>query len=150
MTEAGIGTRHVICMHGGNRYALPLSLVRRVAEVSALSRVPRAPPGLLGVMNHGGRVACVIDLGPLVGLRARPARPDGRVVMLQRQRGDLGLYVSEVAGIELLPGEGAVPLGERQGAAVAELSRPEGPLKLIDPDLLARAIDNLVEPPAPR
>src|SRR5437879_11806056 len=94
--------RHVICLHGGNRYALPLEAVRRVADVSPLARVPRAPPGLLGVMNFAGRVTCVVDLGPLVGLRARPARPEGRVVMLQRARGDLGLYVSEVAGHEVI------------------------------------------------
>jgi chemotaxis signal transduction protein len=137
-------------LHGGNRYALPLTAVRRVAEVSQLSRVPRAPPALLGVMNHAGRVACVIDLGPLVGLRARPARPEGKVVMLQRQRGDVGLFVSEVAGIELVADETAERMPERQGAAVAEVQRDEGPLKLVDPELLQRAIDTLVEAPSPR
>ena len=96
--------RAVICLHGGNRYALPLSAVRRVTEVTFISRVPRAPPALLGVMNQQGRVACLVDLGPLVGLKARPARPEGKIVMLQRPRGEVGLYVSEVAGIEDLPG----------------------------------------------
>src|SRR4051794_38753391 len=95
--------RAVICLHGGNRYALPLSAVRRVTEVSALARVPRAPPALLGIMNQQGRVACLVDLGPLVGLKARPARPEGKVVMLQRHKGEVGLYVSEVAGIEEPP-----------------------------------------------
>ena len=47
--------RAVICLHGGNRYALPLSAVRRVTEVTFISRVPRAPPALLGVMNQQGR-----------------------------------------------------------------------------------------------
>jgi purine-binding chemotaxis protein CheW len=136
--------RHVICLHGGQRYALPLSAVRLVTELSPLSRVPRAPPPLLGVVNHAGRVACVVDMGPLVGLKARPARPGGRVVLLQRPRGDLGLYVSEVHGIEQLPDE-AQPLPEREGAALFQLDLPEGPVKLIDPDLLSRAIDNLVE-----
>lgn len=136
--------RHVICLHGGQRYAIPLSAVRRVTEVSALSRVPRAPPALLGVMNHGGRAACVIDFGPMVGLRARPARPEGRVVMLQRSRGDLGLYVAEVHGIEELPDDAQL-LPQAQGAASAQIDLPEGPVKLIDPDLLLRAIDNLVE-----
>ena len=78
--------RAVICIHSGERYALPLWAVRRVTEVSAIARVPRAPPALLGVMNQQGRVACVVDLGPLVGLKPRPARPEGRVVMLQRPR----------------------------------------------------------------
>ena len=66
--------------------------------MSYVSRVPRAPPSLLGIMNTQGRVACLVDLGPLVGLKARPARPEGKVVMLQRARGEVGIYVSEVAG----------------------------------------------------
>ncbi|MBS2025146.1 MAG: chemotaxis protein CheW [Deltaproteobacteria bacterium] len=136
--------RAVICQHGGQRFALPLSAVRRVTEVSAMARVPRAPPALLGVMNQGGRVACVIDLGPLVGMKARPARPEGRVVLLQRTRGEVGLYVAEVHGIESLPDEVSV-LPERQGAVLSQFNLTEGPVKLIDPELLSRAIDNLVE-----
>ena len=136
--------RAVICIHSGERYALPLSAVRRVTEVSAIARVPRAPPALLGVMNQQGRVACVVDLGPLVGMKPRPARPEGRVVILQRPRGDVGLYVAEVAGIEPLPAE-LEPLSSPVGAACATVALPEGPVKLIDPELLQRAIDNLVE-----
>jgi len=136
--------RAVICLHGGNRYAIPLSAVRRVTEMSYVSRVPRAPPSLLGIMNTQGRVACLVDLGPLVGLKARPARPEGKVVMLQRARGEVGIYVSEVAGIADLPAE-ARDLPEKQGAAHATVDSPEGPVKLIDPEQLQRAIDNLVE-----
>jgi purine-binding chemotaxis protein CheW len=136
--------RAVIFLHGGNRYALPLFAVRRVTEMSLVARVPRAPPALLGVMNQQGRVACLVDLGPLVGLKARPARPEGKVVMLQRQRGEVGLYVSEVAGIEDLTGE-VEELPEALGAAHAQVQAADGPVKLIDPDRLQRAIDNLGE-----
>ena len=136
--------RAVICLHGGNRYALPLAAVRRVTEMGFVARVPRAPPALLGVMNQQGRVACLVDLGALVGLKARPARPEGKVVMLHRARGDVGLYVSEVAGIADLPAE-AHDLQERQGAVHAQVDSLEGPVKLIDPEQLQKAIDNLVE-----
>lgn len=136
--------RAVVCQHGGQRFALPLSAVRLVSEVSLLARVPRAPPALLGVMNQGGRVTCVLDLGPFVGMKARPARPEGRVVLLQRARGEVGLYVAEVHGIEELPVEQQL-LPEAQGAAVSTMEFAAGPVKLIDPDLLSRAIDNLVE-----
>ena len=136
--------RAVICLHGGNRYAIPLSAVRRVTEMSPVSRVPRGPPALLGLISRQGRVAALIDLGPLVGLRARPARPEGKVVMLQRARGDVGLYVSEVAGIEEIPTE-ATEVSEPSGAARAQVDSAEGPVKLIDPEELQRAIDNLVE-----
>ena len=136
--------RAVICVHGGNRYAIPLSAVRRVTEMSYVSRVPRAPPALLGVMNHQGRVACLIDLGPLVGLKPRPARPEGKVVMLQRAKGEVGLYVGDVAGIADLPAE-ARDLPEPQGAARSQVDSAEGPVKLIDAEQMQRAIDNLVE-----
>jgi chemotaxis signal transduction protein len=136
--------RAVICLHGGNRYALPLAAVRRVTEMGFVARVPRSPPALLGVMNQQGRVACLVDLGALVGLKARPPRPEGKVVMLQRARGEVGLYVSEVAGISDLPAE-ARDLPEAQGAVQAQVDSTEGPVKLIDPELLQRAIDNLVE-----
>jgi hypothetical protein len=56
----------------------------------------------------------------------------------------LGLYVSEVHGIEQLPDDAEL-LPERQGAALSQIDLAEGPVKLIDPDLLLRAIDNLVE-----
>src|SRR3979411_2742240 len=122
--------RAVICLHGRNRYALPLSAVRRVTEMSYVSRVPRPPPALLGVMNQQGRVACLVDLGPLVGLKPRPARPEGRVVMLHRARGEVGLYVSEVAGIEDLPEEAAA-LPDVDGCARAQVDSADGPVKLI-------------------
>ena len=136
--------RAVICLHGGNRYALPLTAVRRVTEMGFVARVRRSPPALLGVMNQQGRVACLVDLGALVGLKARPARPEGKVVMLQRARGEVGIYVSEVAGISDLPAE-ARDVTQAQGAVHAQVDSLEGPVKLIDPELLQRAIDNLVE-----
>jgi len=136
--------RAVICLHGGNRYALPLSAVRQVTEMSPVSRVPRGPPALLGLISRQGRVAALIDLGPLVGLRARPARPEGKVVMLQRTRGDVGLYVSEVAGIDEVPTE-AREMSEPAGAARMQVDSADGPVQLIDPEELQRAIDNLVE-----
>jgi len=136
--------RAVICLHQGERYALPLPLVRRVTEVSALARVPRAPPVILGVMNQQGRVACVLDLGPLVGLKPRPARPEGKVIMLQRAKGDLGLYVSEVFGIETLAEE-TTPLPAPTASVRSTAVGPSGPLKIIDADLLSRAIDQILE-----
>jgi chemotaxis signal transduction protein len=95
-------------------------------------------------MSQQGRVACVVDLGPLVGLKARPARPEGKLVLLQRAKGDLGLYVSEVAGIETLPDK-AEPLRDAKGAVRSSVALPAGPVKVIDAELLSRAIDTLVE-----
>jgi len=66
--------RAVICLLGGNRFALPLSAVRRVTEMTFVSRVPRAPPALLGVMSVnwglplGLAIVLVLIWGTIVGL----------------------------------------------------------------------------------
>jgi hypothetical protein len=49
-----------------------------------------------------------------------------------------------VAGIAELPAEMQL-LPEAQGAANAQCELPDGPVSLIDLELLLRAIDNLVE-----
>ena len=52
--------------------------------------------------------------------------------------------MSEVAGIDEIPAE-ARELKEPAGAALAQVDSADGPVKLIDPEQLQRAIDNLVE-----
>jgi hypothetical protein len=64
--------------------------------------------------------------------------------MLQRAKGDLGLYVSEVFGIETLSDE-TTPLAAPGGAARSTVDGPSGPLKVIDAEMLSRAIDQILE-----
>ena len=94
-----------------------------------------------------GRVACLVDLGALVGLKARPPRPEGRMVMLQRTQGDLGICLAMcTASQHRFPGEVRDAVASQTGAAVAPARSSRGdPVKLIDPELLSRAIDNMVE-----
>jgi purine-binding chemotaxis protein CheW len=92
--------RHVVFLLEKERYALPLSSVREVVvPPSAFSRVPRAPPAVRGVMNLRGRVVTVVEAKELLGITHGDA-PCARVVLLDRDRRDLGLLVTEVEGIE--------------------------------------------------
>ena len=48
---------------GSLRLGLPLTSIREVVlPPAALSKVPRAPAALLGIMNLRGRVVAVVDL----------------------------------------------------------------------------------------
>lgn len=94
--------RHVVFLLGRDRYALPLSAVREVVPAPAtLTRVPRAPPLLRGVMNLRGRVVPIIDLHALVA-DSGSAQPAQKVVILDRGRRELGLLTSDVDGIETI------------------------------------------------
>ena len=94
--------RHVIFRVDRERYALPLPAVREVViPPPAFTAVPRAPKAVRGVMNLRGRVITVVSLAALLELPAADAG-EGRIVLLDRRRRDLGLWVTDVESIEPL------------------------------------------------
>ncbi|MHB8418466.1 MAG: chemotaxis protein CheW [Myxococcales bacterium] len=89
----------------GETFSLPLAAIREVALPGPLSRIPKAPGALPGVMNLRGRIVVVVDAGLL--LRDRSARTGNgaeRILVLDEGRRDVGLLVSEVLLIANLGG----------------------------------------------
>jgi purine-binding chemotaxis protein CheW len=107
--------RGIVFKVGTTRLVLPLSALREVViPPSRLSRVPRAPAALLGIMNLRGRVLAVVDLLHALppSLGARPAGTvgapgddlaTGRLLIFERDRREVGLLVASVEGIGPLP-----------------------------------------------
>ncbi len=109
--------RFVLFRVGQERFALPLAGVREVVVPGILSRIPRAPEALRGVMNLRGRVVTVVDLGLLLG-GERVTDKAARLLVLDIGRRDLGLLVSQVQTIGSL-GEDK---GTKEGAPEAAVA----------------------------
>lgn len=115
-------SRQVLLLQaGGERLGLVVGETAGVLEQARLSLVPKAPAGVLGVMNHVGSVLTVVSLAALLGLPdASPGQAATRLVVVVEQReGRIGLVVERIEGITLTvdlasdvqPGpEGAAPL----------------------------------------
>jgi purine-binding chemotaxis protein CheW len=56
----------------GQEYALAIKKVREIVEYGALTKVPRTPAAIRGVINLRGNVVPVIDLALLFGITANP------------------------------------------------------------------------------
>ncbi len=92
--------RHVLFFLERDRYGLPLDAVREiVVSPVRYTRVPRAHAAVKGVMTLRGRVVPVVDLARLLKTKVAPV-VEGKVVLLELPRRDLGLLVSDVEGIE--------------------------------------------------
>ena len=89
---------------GDRALSLPLDQVREVTmPAPSLTRAPRSPRHVLGVMNLRGRAIAVIDTRHLMEQEAtRPHQPspDARVLVVESDRGPLGLLIDQVTGIE--------------------------------------------------
>lgn len=94
----------------GESFAVEISRVREVVDYMPITRVPRVPPFLKGVINLRGSVVAVIDLRLVMGMTAFERTVDSCIVIVEiavdgetLQLGMLADSVQEVVDIE--PGQ---------------------------------------------
>lgn len=87
--------RRLTVRAAGARMSLPAQAVAEVIKRPRLTRVPHAPPGLLGVAHLRGAVLPVVSLGRILGLDGG----DGDRVVVLRRDPPVGLVVD---GVEAL------------------------------------------------
>jgi len=97
-------------------YGIPITAVREIVRVPALTEVPRSGPDLLGVINLRGEVLPVYDLKLRLRLQSAPSRvagPEGapeaipraaRVLVIRGgDLGDVGVLVDGVSEVVRIP-----------------------------------------------
>ena len=67
----------------GERYAVEVAQVEVVLESSVVTRVPKSPPHLCGVINHRGSVIPVVDLKVIFGAAEEKAQTDSSIIVAQ-------------------------------------------------------------------
>jgi chemotaxis signal transduction protein len=111
-----------------------VGVAREVLVVEGHTRVPGAPPHVLGVLNRRGTVLPIVDLRPLLGLASRPLERGARALVVQADGVQVGLLVDRVLGLEAfetvqplassrpadaaLPGRGLLPRGPGESPAL--------------------------------
>jgi len=135
--------RHVVFRIGSERYGLPLATVREVVTPSVMSAVPCAPAAFRGIMNLRGRVVTVVDLAALLDLSPDGVAVVGKVVILDRGRRDLGLFVTEVDGIHALDDVTPAP-GEAVAAVRGVARHSQGAVTVLDADGVEKQVAGLV------
>ena len=90
----------------GEVYAVPITQVREILKVPALTEVPRAPSNILGVMNVRGDMLPVYDLKKRLQLvdhapviSSLSVTRSARVVLVHDTQGPAGIYVDRIEGV---------------------------------------------------
>ncbi len=90
---------YVVFEIDGQSCAVPLGSVRRIVRAAALSPVPDAPSGLLGLLNLHGRLVPIFDVRLSLGYPPKPLSPADRFVIVNNGMGSAGIRVDEVCHI---------------------------------------------------
>jgi purine-binding chemotaxis protein CheW len=91
-------------------FAVPMAAVEQVLRHPMVTRVPLAPPGLLGVVNVRGEIVPLLDTGVLTGTGGLSAPPFA--VLVSAEKAVVALAVDELpiaADFEEAVGPGNLP-----------------------------------------
>jgi len=93
--------------------ALEVAMVREILDSGPITRLPEAPPFLVGVIDLRGETVPVIDLRVKLGMTAAPVTPETRIVVVELGRRDrslaVGLQVERVFEVAQLEPQGLKP-----------------------------------------
>jgi purine-binding chemotaxis protein CheW len=129
--------RELLVVHvEGGEYAIPVERIREIVRLATITRVPRTPDWLVGVVALRGEIVEVVDLRRRLGLPKGEATRANRIVVIHgNDDGVAGLLVDAVKGVlrarerEILPAQG------HEFRAVVELVRAgEGFVSILDVD----------------
>ncbi|WP_191061654.1 chemotaxis protein CheW [Geminicoccus harenae] len=150
--EAGAQERIVVFRLGQEEYGLPVAAVDEVLRLPAtLTRVPRAPGFIEGVMNHRGKVLPIIEQRRRFGVAGEGAGSRRRVIVTTIGDRQAGFVVDAVSEILSVPADRLQPTpdlaadGRRMFDRVANLDLAGRMVLLVDPqELLDRAERDLL------
>lgn len=99
LAEAGVVSEVLAFVLADECYALPLSSIREILKMPALTEVPRAPADVIGIISVRGRVTTVVDLRRRLRMPESPPTKATRVLLVDDGCEVLGLLVDRVLSV---------------------------------------------------
>jgi purine-binding chemotaxis protein CheW len=84
---------------GSQLFGLPITQVHDVFMVDRLTRVPLAPPEIVGILNLRGRVVTAIDMRRRLDLPAREEQRNNMAVGIEHRGESYGLLIDSVGEV---------------------------------------------------
>lgn len=88
---------------GGESYALDIMVIKEIARLPEVTKIPQAPDFLEGFVNLRGMVIPLVNLCRRLGLGDGTLGPKTRIVTVAFGRQVIGLAVDEIRGVLRLP-----------------------------------------------
>ena len=84
-------------------YALPITKVKDINRVMPLTKMPKSPAFMKGVINLRGEIIPVVDLRERFGLTVSEATDDSRIMVVDFNSRLLGIIVDGVTEVLTIP-----------------------------------------------
>lgn len=94
---------------GGETYGVDISLVHEIIRMQSITKVPRTPHFVEGVINLRGRIVPVIDLHKRFSLPLSEETQHSRIIVVEVIGITVGMIVDSVSEVLRLPADNIEP-----------------------------------------
>ena len=88
---------------GGEEFGVDIHALQEIIRMMTITRVPKSPPFVEGVVNLRGQVIPIVDLRKRVGLPAEETKKSTRIMVVQLERKTVGFIVDAVGEVKRIP-----------------------------------------------
>jgi purine-binding chemotaxis protein CheW len=105
---------------GREHYALDIQLAREIVEMMPITRLPRSPAYIAGIINLRGEITHIINLNVLLGLYGEEAVENRKIVVLVPEAAggsNVGIIVDEVSSVRQVGKDDFDPMDDSDSSA---------------------------------
>ncbi len=125
-------------------YAISVDVVQSIEKMLSISRVPKTPSYVKGVLNLRGVVTPIVDLRARFGLNVKEMDDSTRIIIVTLEDYDVGLIVDAANDVLDIPIESIEPQPEVVGSV--EVDFISGVAKVEKRLLVMLNLDKVLEP----
>lgn len=119
----------------GERFAVDIHAVREIDRLVGITRVPKSPPEVAGVMNLRGKIIPVVCLRTKFGLPESSPSDRTRIVVLEHEGRETGLIVDRVHEVLRIDSSILDPspglMGTVHAGYIRGIAKPDGRLLIV-------------------
>jgi purine-binding chemotaxis protein CheW len=127
---------------GNETYGLDIAAVHEIIRMQPITKVPKAPKYVEGVINRRGKVIPVIDLGKRFGFEKADGAKNNRIVVVNIGETTLGIIVDAVTEVIRIPADSVEPVSDIVSSGHSEYLM--GIAKLSDKMVILLALEKLL------
>ncbi len=127
---------------GSETYGLDIATVHEIIRMQPITKVPKAPIYVEGVINLRGKVIPVIDIGKKFGFEKAERAKNNRIVVVYLQDTTLGIIVDAVTEVIRIPHDAIEPVSDIVTSGNSEYL--QGIAKLSDKMVILLALEKLL------
>ena len=94
---------------GNEEFCISIQKVREINRMTDITRVPKTPPFVLGVINLRGKVIPVVNMRARFAFSEQSAGKDSRIIVLELHDRIIGMLVDSVTEVIRLPAGSVEP-----------------------------------------